>query len=324
MLKYILFGCITLYMTFPACAQMSQPIKYKDDVFSTITVERNLSYGSVSRSTLFDLYQPTGDGTGLRPLIIWMHGGGFKFGSKEATGIQLWSTTFAHRGYICAAINYRMGSKDLRFHFNDLVKGCYDAVHDAQTAIAWFKANAGRLRIDTNRIVLAGNSAGGMIALQAAYSSNAEMLRLIGNKDSSLASQAIDAGHIAAVVNFWGGIFSTNWLQNARVPIVSVHGKKDGIVPYDHKGYPLYGSFAIHHTADSLHIPNQLKTYDDYSHELQKHFNPFFISGPTKKRWLEAGQFAADFLFRELFGNKTASFRMADRDDGTGGSGGSR
>jgi pimeloyl-ACP methyl ester carboxylesterase len=217
-----------------------------------------------------------------------------------------------------------MGSKNLRLGFNDLVKGCYDAVQDAQTAIAWFKTNAGRLRIDTNRIVLAGNSAGGMIALQAAYSSNAQMLHLIGNNDSSLASQAINAGHIAAVINFWGGIFSTDWLQNARVPIVSVHGKKDGIVPYDHKGYPLYGSFAIHHTADSLHIPNQLKTYDDYSHELQKHFNPFLISGRTKKRWLEAGQFAADFLFRELFGNKTASFRMADRDDGTGGSGGSR
>jgi acetyl esterase/lipase len=326
MLKYILSGCITLYMTFPACAQISGPIKYKDEVFSTITVRRNLSYdstattGKKNRSTLFDLYQPKDDGAGLRPLIIWMHGGGFKFGSKEAAGIQLWSTTFAHRGYVCAAINYRMGSKGLRFHFNDLVKGCYDAVQDAQTAIAWFRANAIRLRIDTNRIVLAGNSAGGMIALQAAYSINAEMLHLIGDDDSGLVSHAIDAGHIAAVVNFWGGIFHIDWLQNARVPIVSVHGKKDGVVPYDHKGYPLYGSFAIHRTADSLHIPNQLKTYDDYSHELQKHFNPLIVSGPTKKRWLEAGQFAADFLYNELFKDRESA-RREERDAG-GGSGG--
>ena len=329
MLKYILSGCITLYMVFSASAQMSGPIKYKDDVFSAITVSKNLSYGRDStgkkkHSTFFDLYQPADDSTGLRPLIIWMHGGGFKFGSKEAAGIRLWSASFARRGYVCAAINYRMSSNKLRFHFNDLVKGCYDAVQDAQTAIAWFKANAVRLRIDTNRIVLAGNSAGGMIALQAAYSSNAEMLHLIGNNDSSLVSQTVDAGHIAAVINFWGGIFNTDWLKNARVPIVSVHGKKDGIVPYDHKGYPLYGSFAIHHAADSLHIPNQLKTYDDYSHELQKHFNPFFVSRPTKKRWLGAGQFAADFLYKELFGNSTASFRMDERDAGIGGSGGSR
>jgi acetyl esterase/lipase len=285
-----------------------------------------LSYGSKdvagkrNRSTLFDLYQPKDDGAGIRPLIIWMHGGGFKFGSKEAAGTQLWSTTFAHRGYVCATINYRMGSKDLRFHFNDLVKGCYDAVQDAKTAIAWFRANAARLRIDTNRIVLAGNSAGGMIALQAAYSSNAEMLGLIGNDDSGLVSHTIDAGHIAAVVNFWGGIFHIDWLKNARVPIVSVHGKKDKIVPYDHKGYPLYGSFAIHRTADSLHIPNQLKTYDDYSHELQKHFNPFIVSGPTKKRWLEAGQFAADFLYRELFKDRESARRdERDAGDGSGG-----
>ena len=326
MLKYILSGCIALCMVFPAGAQMSGPVKYKDDIFSAITVQRNLSYGSKdeagkrNRSTLFDLYQPKDDGAGLRPLIIWMHGGGFKFGSKKAAGTQLWSTTFARRGYVCAAINYRMGSKDLRFHFNDLVKGCYDAVQDAQTAIAWFRANAVRLRIDTNRIVLAGNSAGGMIALQAAYSSNAEMLGLIGNDDSGLVSHTIDAGHIAAVVNFWGGIFHIDWLQNARVPIVSVHGKKDGIVPYDHKGYPLYGSFAIHRTADSLHIPNQLKTYEDYSHELQKHFNPFIVSGPTKKRWLEAGQFAADFLYRELFKDRESARR--DERDAGGGSGG--
>jgi hypothetical protein len=146
------------------------------------------------------------------------------------------------------------------------------------------------------------------------------MLGLIGNDDSGLVSHTIDAGHIAAVVNFWGGIFHIDWLQNARVPIVSVHGKKDGIVPYDHKGYPLYGSFAIHRTADSLHIPNQLKTYDDYSHELQKHFNPFIVSGPTKKRWLEAGQFAADFLYRELFKDRESARRdERDAGDGSGG-----
>ncbi len=82
----------------------------------------------------------------------------------------------------------------------------------------------------------------------------------------------------------------------------------------------MYGSFAIHHVADSLLIPNQLKTYDDYSHELQKHFNPFFVSGATKKRWLEAGQFAANFLYRELF-KDSGSARREERDAGSGSGG---
>ena len=139
------------------------------------------------------------------------------------------------------------------------------------------------------------------MALQTAYSSDAELLKLVGNPDSVRASHAIEPGDIAAVVNFWGGIFDTAWLRNARVPIVSVHGTQDGIVPYDHKGYPLYGSLPIHRMADSLHIPNALKAYEGFSHELQKHFNPFLVSGKTRQRWMEAAQFAADFLYEKLY-----------------------
>jgi hypothetical protein len=106
---------------------------------------------------------------------------------------------------------------------------------------------------------------------------------------------------IAAVINFWGAIFDLDWLKNARVPIVSVLGNKDNIMPPTHKSAPLYGGIDIHEKADALGIPNQLKVFDGYSHELQKNFNPFFSSKATQKRWLEAGQFAADFLYKSLF-----------------------
>jgi len=307
MFNYILSGGIAFFLALPAYSQMKPATRYKDDVFPAISVQKDLSYatnpslGGKRRSHLYDWYEPQQDSAPLRPLIIWMHGGGFKFGSKDMEAMRLWSAGFARRGYICAAINYRLGKKDFRFKFDELVKGCYEAVLDARQAIAYFKSNAARLRIDTNRIILAGNSAGGMMALQVAYATDAGMLQLIGSADSAQASHAIDPGGIAAVVNFWGGIFQPAWLQDARVPVVSVHGKQDGIMPYDHKGFPLYGSGAIHRVADSLHIPNSLKTYDGYSHELQKHFNPLIHSRLTKKRWLEAGQFAADFLYAQLF-----------------------
>jgi dienelactone hydrolase len=269
---------------------MTQPIHYKDLVFPAVTVERNLTYveGQRGRAHLFDLYESKQDTTALRPLIIWMHGGGFKFGSKDQAGIKLWSKTFAERGYVAVAINYRLGRKNFSFSYTDLVKNCYNAVQDLRRAILFFKSNYARFGIDTSRIVVAGNSAGGITALQAVYS----------REDGGGA----DRDSIAAIVNFWGGIFNPDWLQQARVPIVSVHGKKDNIVNYDHKGYPLYGGYAIHKKADSLGIPNRLKLYDDYSHELQKHFNPLFAGAGTKKRWLEAGQFAADFLYEELWG----------------------
>ncbi len=218
-----------------------------------------------------------------------MHGGGFTFGSKDQAGIKLWSKTFAERGYVAVAINYQLGRKSLSFSYTELVRNCYAAVQDLRRAIIFFKTNYARFRIDTSRIVLAGNSAGGIMALQAVYG-------------DSPAIWGAGVGSIAAIVNFWGGIFDSESLKQARVPIVSVHGKKDRIVAYDHKGYPLYGSYAIHKKADSLGIPNSLKLYDDYAHELQKHFNPLFAGAGTRRRWLEAGQFAADFLYGQLFG----------------------
>jgi predicted esterase len=279
MIKHMLAGGL-LVLALPTYSQMNPLIRYKDAIFPIITIQKDLSYapGSAHR---FDWYEPREDDTAARPLIIWMHGGGFKFGSKHMKSIRLWSDFFARRGYVCAAINYQLGKKDLRFKYDELVRNCDHAVGDCREAIAWFKRNAARLRIDTSRIILAGNSAGGMIALQTAY--------------------GIEPGGAAAVINFWGGIFDLGWLQRARVPIVSVHGRNDNIVPYDHKGYPLYGSGAIHPVADSLRIPNRLKTYDGYSHELQKRFNPLIVSRLTKKRWLEAAQFAADFLYDERF-----------------------
>jgi acetyl esterase/lipase len=317
MLKYILAGSMPYWFALAVHAQMKSPALYKDEVFPTVTVQKDLSYftdphdsdphrAKNGRSNLFDWYEPKGDSAALRPLIIWMHGGGFKFGSKEEGAIRLWSAGFARRGYVCAAINYRLSKKFERFDFDGLVRGCYAAIQDARLAIAYFRLSAGRLRIDTNRIVLAGNSAGGIMALQIAFSNDIELMQLIGSPgiggpNTGIAGRAPEPGHIAAVVNFWGGIFQTSWLKTARVPIVSVHGKKDRIVPIDRKGFALHGSLAIHRAADSLFIPNRLKIYDHYAHQLQRHFIPLFAGRGVKKRWEEAGQFAADFLYETLF-----------------------
>ncbi|HLI93707.1 MAG TPA: alpha/beta hydrolase, partial [Puia sp.] len=287
----------------PALPQM-KAIRYKDEVFPSIAVEKNLCYspGDPVSAHRFDWYEPQNDSTLTRPLVIWMHGGGFRFGSKNMKSIRIWCRFFARRGYVCAAINYRLGKKSLNFGFDDLVKNCYQALGDVRLAIAWFKANAIRLRIDTSRIILAGNSAGGMLALQVAYGTDAALLQLLHNPDSASASHHVDPGRIAAVINFWGGIFDTAWLRNARVPIVSVHGTEDPIMPYGHKSFPLFGSGDIQRVAGSLGIPSRLKKYPGYSHELQKHFNPLIVTASTRRRQLEAAQFAADFIAAELFG----------------------
>jgi hypothetical protein len=59
--------------------------------------------------------------------------------------------------------------------------------------------------------------------------------------------------------------------------------------------------YASVHDLDTLQIPNDIKIYENYGHELQKKFNPLFRSNSTKSRWKEAAGFSAEFLFRTLF-----------------------
>jgi poly(3-hydroxybutyrate) depolymerase len=295
------------FITLSASAQTGKCFRYKDIIFSEVSIDKDLSYNpnvpkDEQKSYRFDLYQPKGDTAHGRPLIIWMHGGGFKFGSKKSKGIQLWSKTFSQRGYVCAAINYRLSTKNTIFHFDELLKASYFAIQDAKTAVEYFKKHYKEYHIDPDKIILAGNSAGGIVALQAAYSSNADLAKLAKLPDTVGGAKTREIFKIAGVINFWGAIFDLDWLKNAHVPIVSILGSKDEVVPPTHKSAPLYGGADIHVKADDLHIPNQLKIFNGYSHELQKHFNPVFpVSNATHQRWLEAGQYAADFLYDRLF-----------------------
>lgn len=307
MLKNILLISFCISLCHTGSAQKMVGHRYKDLIFADVTVSNDLSYAGdgisdKNKTYQYDLYQPVGDQATRRPLVIWMHGGGFKFGSKSDKDIQLWCRSFAQRGYVCAAINYSLHKANFSFKYDVLKKDCYKAVDDLKKAIAYFKANASRYHLDTTKIILAGNSAGGMMALQAAYCNPADLKKMGQVNDPAI--QIEGRVKAAAVINFWGALFDIHFLNNARVPIVSVHGSNDGNVPLTEKTDArggIYGSMAIHHRADELHIPNTIKVYEGYAHQLQKHFNPFFANKDTQERWAEAGQFAADFLYNKVF-----------------------
>ena len=292
-----------------AIAASAQPVRYKDMVFPNIKTAIDLSYDTgdpsgKNKAHRFDLYQPAGDSSGNRPLIIWMHGGGFKFGSKDDISNQLWGKFFAQRGYVVATINYTLSKKLPFLNFDELKRSCYNGVLDAKQAIDFFKKHSTEYHIDPNKIILAGNSAGGMIALQAAFSTNPELAKFAGVTGGQ--SHDNELLKVACVVNFWGAIFNLDWLTNAKVPIINVYGSTDSIVAPTHKDPPLHGGADIHNKASALNIPNDVKVFEGYSHELHKHFNPLFSGGKdTRGRWLEAAQFTVDFLYKAVI-NKNA------------------
>jgi predicted esterase len=279
--------------------------KYRDLVFESSIRKKNILYGEPGvvrhRAYLMDIYSPAGDSASSRPVILLMHGGGFKFGSKNNSRMKIWGRRFARMGYVCVSINYRLSKKKPLSRFNDLVEGCLEATEDADIAIGYLKRNRLDLGIDTTKIIIAGHSAGAMTALQLAYASPTEMQNLIKPAVAVDVKPEHNRELIAAVVNFWGAIYDTTWLANSPVPIVSVHGATDRIVPINFGDGPMFGSAAIHREATRLKIPNALKIYEGKGHELQRHFNPLYAGSAARKRWREAADFASLFLYETLF-----------------------
>jgi predicted esterase len=295
----LIAGLLTLQT---ALAQKQTQHRYKDVVFTDITIDKDQSYNpdaaeADKKAYQFDLYQPKGDDAQARPLIIWMHGGGFKYGTKTAKAVSVFSKNFAQRGYVCASINYRLSKEHPLRHFGDLLRGSFYATQDAKRAVAYFRKNAAKYHINPDQVILGGNSAGGFMALDAAYTTNNDFGRMANIPDAEIKKSGLPHEPIYAVINCWGGIYNLEWLKNAKTPIISIHGSEDGLVPITHKDAPLHGSLDIQRKAEELHIPNTLKVYEGYSHELQKHFNPFFEGSKAEGRWLESAQFIADYLY---------------------------
>jgi acetyl esterase/lipase len=98
--------------------------------------------------------------SGSAPLVVVVHGGSWQSGDNR--DFISMNRYLAGRGFAVADIIYRLAPQS-KFPA---------AVEDTCAAIAFLRSRADKLKIDSNRIVLLGRSAGGQIALTVAYSAN--------------------------------------------------------------------------------------------------------------------------------------------------------
>ena len=202
-----------------------------------------------------DIYKPAGDGGALRPLLILSHGGAYYNGSKDELGQIEWCRYFASIGYIAASIDYRLGFKLKKA---DVTRAENDAIEDARSALTYLLGRED-LRIDADRVFLAGTSAGGAISLALAYGTAAPL-----------------PCRVRAIGNLWGYVHDLAVLENAKVPIISYQSERDPVVPY-REGYSLgartltekaYGTLSVHEKAVSLGIPAEHHPCPEKGHRL--------------------------------------------------------
>lgn len=105
------------------------------------------------------IFQPDSiDQKTKRPVIVSFSGGSWTKGTPEWDFYNC--ASYAKKGWVAVAVEYRVAD---RFETTP-----FEAVKDARTAIRWLRMNASKFNIDTNRIVAAGNSAGGHLVLATA------------------------------------------------------------------------------------------------------------------------------------------------------------
>jgi arylformamidase len=211
--------------------------------------QADVSYGPHNMNKL-DFWQA--EGTGPRPLLVYIHGGGWIGGDKNSIGaIQ----PFLDKGISYASINYRLtGEASLPA-----------PVHDAARAIQFIRSKADEWNIDKNKIALTGGSAGACTSMWLLYHDDLADPKAkdpVARESTRVTAAAVAGGQTSIdpkVIEPWLG---PNVLKHAMI-YKSVGGKSMQEVMDSYETHEaLYKEFSPynHLTADD---PPLLMTYNN-------------------------------------------------------------
>jgi len=140
-----------------------------------------------SRELLCDLWRPPEGTPSSRLAFLYFHGSGWHWGDKDFNTRRFFRHLCA-QGHAVMDVAYRLCPE----------VDAYDMLGDVKRAVAWMKENAERYGVDPERVVTGGGSAGGHLALLAAYAPHHPELTPDDVKDADLS--------VAAVVSYYGPV----------------------------------------------------------------------------------------------------------------------
>jgi len=285
---------ITLIFTLVVCSIVAQSQincdgnRYKSSIFNDVNLQSNIVYGNntsfanVAQNLNLDFYEPQGDQVAERPLLILAHGGSFIFGNKTDAYMTVMCTRLAKMGYAVASIQYRLGYNIFAADSVQIYNACLRAVQDMKAAVRFFRksySEGNPYKINNDYIFAGGVSAGAVAAVHLAYLNKLEEVPAVVNLTTlgGLEGNSGNVGYsskVAGVINLCGAIGRLAWIENNDVPIVSMHGTADNVVPYGTDFYVLInnpiiklnGSGSIHNYVANLSLVEDLKTWAGVGH----------------------------------------------------------
>ena len=265
---------ITVILSFSlssAIAQLPDSASWAATVQNEFRVIPDITYLRANGVELkIDVYQSR-NSEGPAPTFIYYHGGGWVGGSKESNVLRL--LPYLEGGWAAVNVQYRLGNVSL----------APAAVEDSLCALRWVARNADQYGFDIERLVVAGNSAGGHLALTSGMIPS----------EAGLDRQCLgsETPQVAAIVNWYGitdvndllhGVneksYAVRWLGSQpdmaeiaeRVspisyvrsdlpPVITIHGDADPTVPYNH-------AVQLHRSLDRAEVTNELVTVPNGGH----------------------------------------------------------
>lgn len=181
-----------------------------------------------------DIYlPPPADTFKDRPMIVFVHGGGFVSGDK--TAMKNYAVAMALRGWVTAAVNYRIMKK--AYNSGKIFYAVQQEGYDVKAAVRWMKKHGSEYGADTKRIGVGGTSAGGFLSNEVGYNNDgATDPKENGEGDSNdlFESEGITS-EVLAVMDKSGGIISINIddvVDPGEPPALVIHCKGDPTVTF--------------------------------------------------------------------------------------------
>jgi len=230
---------------------------------------KNVSYGSDTAQKM-DVYLPQGRNTDSTKIIVFIHGGSWSGGDKSEFDDAIVAVKKQLTDYAIFNINYRL----LR------AGGCNrfpTQIDDVKSALSFINSKSAEFKINPEKIVLIGASAGAHLALLQAYKNNddkkikavvdlfgpADLKDLYNNHPVHAASRPVLLALLGATPTTNAALYTDaspiNYVTGATVPTKIFHGKEDVIVP-------IAQSIALKEKLQANNVLVDLTTYPTEGH----------------------------------------------------------
>lgn len=156
--------CFTVFMTIISCGSNSTSITDHENSQNT-EEEREPGASFTHNYKIGDSYEldltvfPSNSSKSKAPAIVFFYGGGWENGSINQ--FKQHARYFSQRGVTGILVDYRVSSRHNTTPF--------ESVEDAEDALKFIFKNAATLDIDNNKVIVAGGSAGGHLALMSSF-----------------------------------------------------------------------------------------------------------------------------------------------------------